>query len=64
MGGHEKCWLVANGDDGNKYYTFCKKYSDECETRFKAIVKQKSGYPCRSVHRKNSEPTDPNAIEI
>lgn len=60
--GHGKCWLVANGDDGNKYYTYCKKYSDACETNFKAQVKLKSGYPCRTVRRENSEPT--SGIEI
>ena len=57
MGSHDKCYLVSNGDDGNKYYTYCKKYEDSCETSFKAKVKENSGYPCRTVRRENSEPS-------
>lgn len=55
--GHGKCWLVANGEDGNKYYTFCKKYADALETAFKANVKARTGYPCRTVRREPSEPS-------
>ena len=64
MSGHDKCYLVANGDDGEKYYTYCKKYSDACETAFKATVKQRSGYPCRTVHRDTSEPDEGIDLQV
>ena len=56
--GHNACYLVANGNDGNTYYTYCKKYSDPCETAFKAQIKTTTGSPCRSVTRKQSAPTN------
>lgn len=62
MPGHGKCWLVANGADGNKYWAFVKKYSDAHEKSFKAQVKIASGSACRTVHRETSEPDD--GIEI
>ena len=61
MGGHGKCYLVANGDDGKKYYRFVKKYSDDEETKFKRAVAAKAG-KCRTVSRANKEPM--NATEI
>ena len=54
-GGHSQCYLVANGDDGNTYYRFVKKYSDAHETEFKKDVMKKAG-GCRSVKRDTSEP--------
>lgn len=53
--GHEACWLVANGGDGNRYYTYCNPYSDPCETGFKARVKARTG-DCRNVHREYAQP--------
>jgi hypothetical protein len=35
-------YLVAHGDDGNKYWAYCRKYSDDHETAFKAKVKERS----------------------
>lgn len=55
MGGHGSCYLVANGDDGKKYWRYCKKYSDEQETAFKQAVMLAAG-GCRTVRRDNSEP--------
>ncbi len=60
--GHGQCYLVANGNDGKKYWAYCKKYSDAHETSFKAKVKTASGYPCRTVRRENFEP--PTGTEI
>ena len=62
--GHGETYLVANGDDGNKYWAYCRKYSDEHETAFKAKVKERSGYPCRRVRRENSEPSDGIEIQL
>ena len=64
MNGHGECWLVANGDDGNKYWGDVRKYSDGDETSFKAKVKQRSGYPCRTVRREYSEPGDGISIAL
>jgi hypothetical protein len=57
MGGHDKTWLVANGDDGNRYWAYCRKYSDAFETAFKAQVRMRAG-GCRTVHWSPSEPDD------
>jgi len=59
--GHAACWLVANGEDGNRYYTRCDPYTDACETAFKARVRRQSG-DCRNVHREYVQPV--NAIPI
>ena len=64
MNGHGECWLVANGDDGNKYWAYVRKYSDVYETSFKAQVKQRSGYACRTVRRVYSEPDDGISIAL
>ena len=63
-GGHESCYLVANGDDGVTYWAYVKKYSDAFETSFKAKVKTASGHACRSVTRKNSEPTKGTEVKL
>lgn len=61
--GHGKRWLLVNSDNGNTYWTFCKKYSDACETSFKARVKTISGGAGHGkVQHKNSQPT--RGIEI
>jgi hypothetical protein len=60
--GHGSCYLVANGDDNNKYWAYCRKYSDAHETSFKAQVARLSGFPCRRVRRENAQPDD--GIEV
>jgi hypothetical protein len=64
MSGHGSCYLVANGDDGKKYWAYVKKYSDDHETSFKAKVKAASGHPCRSVKRDNSQPSSGTEIKL
>lgn len=56
MKSHGKCWLVANGDDGNRYWCYCDAYDDEKEKNFKRQVYSRSGYDCRKVHRESHEP--------
>lgn len=64
MGSHGKCWLFTNADDGNSYWCYCKKYSDEMETSFKRQVYSRSGYDCRSVHRYDHQPDRGFELEI
>lgn len=64
MPGHGACYLVANGEDGNRYYAYCSKYRDEYETSFKAEVKARTGFSCRRVQRMNTEPSGDNTVEI
>lgn len=54
--GHGKVWLFTNADDGNCYWCYCRKYSDEMETEFKRQVYSRSGYECRKVQHLHSEP--------
>jgi hypothetical protein len=61
-GNHGKCWLVANGEDGNKYWAFVRKYSDAFEKSFRIQIAQRTGHPARGVHREYSEPE--GGIEI
>ena len=61
MGGHDSCYLVTTGDDGNTYWAYCKKYSDAHEKSFKAQVAALAGR-IGSVHRKNKAPD--RGIEI
>jgi len=56
MGSHGKCWLFTNGDDGNCYWCYCNKYSDDMEKEFKRQVYSRSGYACRKVHRYDHTP--------
>ena len=60
-GGHGSCYLVTNGEDGETYWAYCKKYSDAFETAFKAKVRERAG-GSRNVRRENSEPS--RGIEI
>lgn len=63
-GGHGKCWLVANGQNGVTYWAYVRKYSDAYETSFKRQVFILSGFPCRTVHRENSEPDEGHEITL
>jgi hypothetical protein len=63
MGSHDKTWLIANGGDGERYWAYCRKYSDVFETAFKAQVRARTG-DCRTVHWSSSEPSNGTEIEI
>ena len=58
MNGHGECWLVANGDDGNKYWGDVRKYeATATTTSFKAKVEQPVGLPV--PHRPDDEYSEP-----